>query len=64
MFEEMLLKLKILGKFLGYLVFFPYQYPVASYCIKDLSSIRNNVILKNLNIGKKINFFLIAIDAN
>lgn len=43
--EDMLLKLKILGKFLGYLVFYPYQYPVSSYCIKDLVSIRNNVFL-------------------
>ncbi|CAF0715052.1 unnamed protein product [Brachionus calyciflorus] len=44
-FEDMLLKLKILGKFLGYLVFYPYQYPVASYCIKDLVLIRNNQLM-------------------
>jgi codanin-1 len=43
MIEDVLLRLRILGKFLGYLVFLPYQYTLSSSCIKDLVSIRNNV---------------------
>jgi codanin-1 len=39
--EDMLLKLRILGKFLGYLVFYAYQYSISSFSIKELIPIRN-----------------------
>ncbi len=39
----MLLRLRILGKFLGYLTFYPYQYTISSNLIKELVSIRNSV---------------------
>jgi codanin-1 len=41
--EDMFLKLRVLGKFLGYLVFYPYQYSISSFLIKDVIAIRNNV---------------------
>ncbi len=44
MIEDTILRLRILGKFFGYLVFHPYQYTVSNFLIKDLSLIRNNVI--------------------
>ena len=43
MIEDMLLRLRILGKFLGYLYFSPYNYPIPNYMIKNLIEIRNNV---------------------
>lgn len=41
--EDMLLRLRILGKFLGYLVFLPYQYRVPASQLKEIICIRNNV---------------------
>ena len=43
--EDILLRLRILGKFLGYLVFYPYQYSISGNFVKELVSIRNNSII-------------------
>ena len=49
----MLLKLRVLGKFLGYLLFCPYNYPMPNYIISDVTEIRNNVI-RNIRLIKII----------
>ncbi len=41
----MLLRLRILGKFLGYLYFSPYSYPIPNHFIKSLTEIRNNSLM-------------------
>ena len=41
--EDMLLRLRIMGKFLGYLVFYPYNYTISSFLVKELVLIRNTV---------------------
>lgn len=44
MLEDILLKLRVLGKFLGYLFFHPYQHIIATNVNSlDMVSVRNNV---------------------
>jgi hypothetical protein len=43
----MLLKLRVLGKFLGYLFFCPYNYPMPNYIVSEVTEIRNNVNYKD-----------------
>lgn len=45
MIEDMLLRLRILGKFLGYLYFCPYNHPMPNHFVKNLVEIRNNSMM-------------------
>ena len=45
MIEDMLLRLRILGKFLGYLYFCPYNHSMPNHFVKNLIEIRNNSIM-------------------
>jgi hypothetical protein len=57
MIEDMLLRLRILGKFLGYLYFGPYSYTIPNHFIKNLTEIRNNVNQFSILINHSMNKF-------